>query len=237
MLRNGATVHALAVVESTARLGKGVNVGANSYVGKLAQIGANTVISPNACIGDGVKLGKNCVVGLGATIRNCKTGDRVVLKAGSRVGEDGFGFHPAGTIDKAKVVKKPQPLGVILGDDVEIGANSCIDRGSWRDTRIGAWTKLDNLVQVGHNVVIGSNCLIAAQSGIAGSAELGDRVLMGGQSGIAQYVKVGNDCQIAAKSGVASDLVAGSKVGGMPAIPIQQFHRNFLLQNPRRKTT
>jgi UDP-3-O-[3-hydroxymyristoyl] glucosamine N-acyltransferase len=226
-------VHHTASVASSARLSKDVKVGSFAHIGKLAQIGSGTVIHAHAFVGDAVKLGASCQVGSHVSVQNCTAGDRVVFKSGCRVGEDGFGFHPAGTVDKTKVVKKPQTMRVLLENDVEIGANSTVDRGSWRDTRIGAHTKLDNLVQIGHNVHIGMNCLIAAQSGVAGSATIGNRVLMGGQSGIAQYIKVGDDCQIAAKSGVTSDLSSKAKVGGMPAVNIIQFHRAFLETFPR----
>jgi UDP-3-O-[3-hydroxymyristoyl] glucosamine N-acyltransferase len=232
-MRRNTIIHSSAVVESCARIGTGTTVGPNSFIGKLAQIGAGSIVSANAIVGDGVRLGKQCIVGPGASIRNCTADDRVVFKAGCRVGEDGFGFHPAGTVDKEKIVKKPQTLRVWIESDVEIGANATVDRGSWRDTRVGQYTKIDNLVQVGHNVHIGKNCLIAAQSGIAGSVTIGDRVMMGGQSGVAQHVKIGEGCQIAAKSGVTADLAPGSKVGGMPAVNIIQFHRSFLERFPR----
>lgn len=230
-----ANVHPSAVVEPSARLGRGVSVGPNAYVGKLTQIGSLSRIGANSVVGDGVRLGRECQVENNVNIQNCIAGDRVVLKPGCSVGQDGFGFHPAGTFDKDKVVKKPQNLRVVLENDIEIGANSTIDRGSWRDTRIGEFSKLDNLVQVGHNVNIGRNCLIAAQTGIAGSVTIGDRVLIGGQTGIAQYVRIGDDCQIAAKSGVISDLLTKSKVGGMPAVDILRYHRSFLEAFPRMK--
>jgi len=226
--RLSTTVLTNRVIAGSAQVSPKAVVGPFVAIGERARVGDGTVIHNFAVIGDDVTIGSDCVVGEGVTVKNAEVGNRVSLKPGSRIGQDGFGYHPAGVAGK-DVVKKPQNLRVIIEDDVEIGANCTVDRGSWRDTRIGAHTKLDNLVQIGHNVHIGRSCLIAAQTGIAGSATLGDRVLMGGQSGVAQYVKIGDDCQIAAKSGVTKSLPPKSKVGGVPAVPIIQFHRSVLM--------
>ena len=173
--------------------------------------GANTVIHRSAVVSNDVVLGEDCVIGANAVIQNAVLGDRVVVHPGACIGQDGFGFH-IGEENQGHA-KKPQSLLVIIGSDVEIGANCTIDRGSWRHTEIGQGTKIDNLVQVGHNVKIGSHCLVAAQTGIAGSTVIGDRCLIGGQVGIAQHLSIGSGVQIAAKSGVMSDLEAHKKYG------------------------
>ena len=154
-----------------------------------------------------------CVIGAGASLSHALIGDRVILHPGVRVGPDGFGFA-LGARGHAKV---PQLGRVIVQDDVEIGANATIDRGATRDTIVGEGTKIDNLVQVGHNVVVGRHCVIVAQSGIAGSSELEDFVMVGGQTGIAGHLRIGAGARIAAQSGVMRDVEAGASVGGTPA--------------------
>lgn len=211
-------------------IGANVTLGANVSIGKFARIGAGCKLAAGVVIGDNCVLGKNCLVQSNVSIENCTAGDGVVFKPGSRVGQDGFGFIPASAAGGATTQKKPQTKRVVLGNNVEIGANSTVDRGSWRDTIIGANTKLDNQVHIAHNVHIGENCLLAAQVGVAGSVDIGNRVLIGGQSGIAQYVKIGDDVQIAAKSGVTANVCSKARVGGYPAVPILQFHRAFLTQ-------
>jgi len=192
------------------------------------QIGANTDIGPHVVLGPDVSLGEDCKLGAGIVMQNTSVGDRCVFHPGSCFGQDGFGFHIA-SAESADHAKKPQTLRVVVGNDVEIGANCTVDRGSWRDTTISDGTKMDNLIQVGHNVQIGSRCLIAAQVGIAGSTTIGNFVLIGGQAGIAQHLQIGNGVQIAAKSGVMTDLKDYSKVGGVPAVPIRQFHKQSII--------
>ena len=205
-----ADVHPTAIVHPSATLGAGVSVGALAVVG------------PGVVLGPGSRVGAHC------TVQYAVVGARAVLHPGARVGQDGFGFFPSAdpSSSAAPPEKKPQACGVVIGDDVEIGANSTVDRGSWRDTQIGDGTKLDNAVQVGHNVVLGKNCLVCAQVGIAGSTTVGDGVLIGGQAGLAQHLSVGDGARIAAKSGVARDVAAGQAVGGYPAVPIGTFRRN-----------
>lgn len=205
-------------------------VASSARVSRRATLGARTRVGHGSFIGAGVQIGKDCVIEDNVSVRNSTLGDRVKIKAGSRIGGDGFGFHPA--TQNESVVAKPQELRVVLGDDVQIGSNCAVDRGSWRDTVIGARTKLDNLIQVGHNVQLGEDCLIAAQTGIAGSVTMGNGVLVGGQTGIAQYCKIGDHARIAAKSGVIKDVLPNSCVGGMPAVRIVDFHRQTIfLQN------
>ena len=204
-----------------------------SFVDPTATVSKNTTIGPFSYIGPNCSVGNNCHLGSHCTILHSNIGNRVILHSGVRVGQDGFGFFPSppppasekSTSTAAIPEKKPQTLSVIIQDDVEIGANTTIDRGSWRDTSIGIGTKIDNLVQIGHNVVIGTSCLIAAQTGIAGSTTIGDRVLIGGQVGIAQHLNIGTECRIAAKSGVIADVQQGQTVGGYPAVDIGKFRR------------
>ncbi|GLE02479.1 hypothetical protein PINS_up011317 [Pythium insidiosum] len=195
------------------------------YIHPSAKIGARCRIEPFVSIGEGVEIGDDTTIASHVTLQNCRIGSRVVLHPGVRVGQDGFGFHLAPSGEHAK---KPQELLVEIHDDAEIGANCAIDRGSWRNTVIGRGCKLDNLVQIGHNVQLGAGCVIAAQSGIAGSTTLGKNVHMGGQVGIAQHLQIGDNVRIAAKSGVMNSLEANKTYGGTPAVPIMEFRRRMV---------
>lgn len=198
---------------------------------------STSTIGPFAYVGPGVTIQEDTQVGPHCTLLNCDIGARVILHSGVRIGQDGFGFFPSATPaagtpanDAAAAAatlptKKPQELRVVIGKDVEIGANTAIDRGSWRDTVVHSGTKIDNLVQIGHNVEIGASCLIAAQTGIAGSTTIGERVLIGGQVGIAQHLTIGSGARIAAKSGVVSNVREHQTVGGYPAVDIGTFRR------------
>jgi UDP-3-O-[3-hydroxymyristoyl] glucosamine N-acyltransferase len=190
-------------------------------VGARAEIGRRTLIGANAVIGPGVVIGDDCVVGAGATISHSLIGDRVNVYPGARLGQDGFGFAmgPEGHL------KVPQLGRVIVEDDVEIGANTTIDRGAGPDTVIGAGTKIDNLVQIGHNVRLGRGCILVAQVGISGSTRFGDGVAAGGQAGFTGHLHVGAGARIAAQSGVMRDVEPGATIGGSPAVPIQEFLR------------
>lgn len=208
-------------VHATARLEENVTVDPGAVIGPDACIGAGSVIGASAVIGATVQIGRDCAIGAGATVQCALIGDRVTLHPGVRVGQDGFGFAmgPGGHL------KVPQVGRVIIQNDVEIGANCTIDRGANRDTIIGEGTKIDNLVQIGHNVVIGRHCVIVSHVGISGSAEIGDYVAIGGQAGVAGHLKIGAGAQIAAQAGVMGDVPVGGRWGGAPAQPLREYWR------------
>jgi UDP-3-O-[3-hydroxymyristoyl] glucosamine N-acyltransferase len=210
-----------AYVSGSAVLEAGVLVSAGAVIGGGVTIGTGTIIGPNAVISAGCQIGRDCSIGAGATVSNALIGDRVVLHPGARIGQDGFGFVPG----KSGLEKMPHIGRVIIQDDVEIGANSAIDRGMLDDTCIGQGTKIDNLVQIAHNVRIGRNCVIAGLCGLSGSVTLGDWVMLGGAAGIADHVTIGDAAQIAARSGVMNDVPAGEKWAGAPAQPLREFFR------------
>lgn len=189
-----------------------------------ASIGEKCWIEAGAVVGRNVVIGKGCRIGAGATVSHAVLGDAVRLYPGVRVGQDGFGF----AIDPAGHVKVPQLGRVIIEDHVEIGANTCIDRGAGPDTVIGAGTWIDNLVQIGHNVKIGRGCVLVSLSGVAGSTELGDFVVVAAQVGIAGHLKVGSGVRIGAQSGVMRDVPAGEEVLGAPAIPAKDYMRQIV---------
>jgi UDP-3-O-[3-hydroxymyristoyl] glucosamine N-acyltransferase len=211
----GASVH------PEARLEPEVIVDPGAVIGPKAEIGSGSVIGPNVVIAPNVKIGRGCAIGPGVRIANALIGNRVMIHAGAAIGQDGFGFV-VGFSFHAKV---PQIGRVIIQDDVEIGANTTIDRGALRDTVIGEGTKIDNLVQIAHNVRIGRHCLIVAQAGISGSTELGDFVGVGGQAGFAGHLHVGEGAQIAAQAGVISDVPGQARLGGTPARPFRTWLR------------
>lgn len=216
-----------AFVHATARLEDNVTVDPGAVVGPGAEIGSGTVIASHAVIGPQVRIGRDCAIGSGSTLQSALIGNRVIIHPGVRIGQDGFGFAmgPKGHM------KVPQIGRVIIQDDVEIGANSCIDRGASRDTVIGEGTKIDNLVQIGHNCVIGRHCVIVSQVGIAGSSTLEDFVVLGGQVGLAGHLTVGTGAQVAAQSGVTGDIPRGARYGGSPAQPALNWAReNALLK-------
>lgn len=203
-----------AVVEQGIKLGKDVAIGANCYVGKDVILGDGCVLFPSVYIGDGVRIGDGAKLYPGAVVYpNCVLGKRVILQAGAVVGADGFGY----TCQGREYVKLPHAGSVEIGDDVEIGANSTIDRAKTGVTTIGSGTKIDNLVHIAHNCKIGKNCVIVAQVGIAGSVMIGDNVTLAGQVGVKDHVTIGDGCVVAARAGVVGDLAKGSMVSGFPA--------------------
>jgi len=215
----GVGVSANAWVDPSARLEDGVAVEPGAVIGAGAEIGSRTVIAATAVIGANVRIGRNCYVGAGASLQHALVGNRVIIHPGVRIGQDGFGFAmgPGGHL------KVPQIGRVVVQDDVEIGANTTIDRGANRDTIIGEGTKIDNQVQIGHNVVVGRHCVIVAQAGISGSTVLEDYVVLAGKVGLAGHLRIGRGAQIAGGSNVADDIPAGERWVGTPARPIRQW--------------
>jgi UDP-3-O-[3-hydroxymyristoyl] glucosamine N-acyltransferase len=210
-----------AAVDPSATVPDDCDIGAFVVIEAGARLGARCQIGAHSVIGAGVELGDDCRIAAHVTLSHCLIGARVVLHPGVRIGQPGFGFAP----DRAGPVKVPQLGRVVIGDDVDIGANTTIDRGSGHDTEIGPATMIDNLVQIGHNVVLGRGCILAGQVGISGSTKLGDFVMVGGEAGFAGHLRIGNGARIAAKSGVMRDVDAGATVCGSPAVPIGQFMR------------
>lgn len=221
---DGATagVHPTAVLGEGVRLGESVAVGAYSVLEAGCEIGDGTVLGPHVHVGPGAVIGRACAIDGSATILgSVHMGDRVRVHPGVRLGTDGYGYGE----EEGRPVKIPQVGRCVIGDDVEIGANSTVDRGALGDTVIGAGTKLDNLVHVGHNVRIGENCMIVAQVGVAGSTEIGDRVQLAGQAGIAGHLSIGEGARIAAQAGVIGDVPAGATYSGYPARPHSEAMR------------
>lgn len=214
----GANVH------PDARLEDGVVVDPGAVVGPRAEIGAGTTIGANAVIGPDVRIGRKCSIGPNASVLYALLGDRVIVHAGVKIGQDGFGF----ALGKKAHLKVPQIGRVVIQDDVEIGANTTVDRGTLVDTVIGEGTKIDNLVQVGHNVTIGRHCIIVAQTGISGSTSLDDFVLLGGQAGIGGHLHIGAGAAVAAQSGIVRDVEPGARLAGTPARPIRAYLRDNL---------
>lgn len=214
-------------VAETATLSDNVYVGAFAYVGKNAKIGKNVKIYPQAYIGENVIVGDDTIIYSGVKIyHNCHVGNRCIIHSGAVIGADGFGFAPC----DGHYNKIPQLGNVEIADDVEIGANTTVDRATMGSTRIGEGTKLDNLIQVAHNCVIGTNTVMAAQTGIAGSTKLGSSCMIGGQVGFAGHIEVGDGVQIGAQAGIPSSVKSGSRVMGSPAIDITKYARQVVLE-------
>jgi UDP-3-O-[3-hydroxymyristoyl] glucosamine N-acyltransferase len=210
-------------VHPTARLEPEVAIDPAAVVGPGSEIGRGTVLGAGAVIGAGTRIGRDCSIGAGASVLHALVGNRVIVHPGARIGQDGFGFAFA----NGRHAKVPQVGRVIIQDDVEIGSGTAIDRGGTRDTIIGEGTKIDNLVQIAHNVVIGRHCIIVAQTGIAGSARLDDYVVLGGQVAVIGHVRIGEGAQIAATSNVNSDVPPGVRWGGSPAKPVRDWFREL----------
>jgi UDP-3-O-[3-hydroxymyristoyl] glucosamine N-acyltransferase len=220
-------IHPTAVVAPDAELGEGCEVGPHAVIGAAAKLGARCVVGAHAVIGPGCVFGDDCRLFPHASASHCIAGHRVTLHGGARVGNEGFGFTPT---PEGRFVTIPQLGRVVLGDDVEIGANSCVDRGALDDTILGPGTRLDNLVQIGHNVATGRGCVIVSQVGISGSTILGDYVTAAGQAGLAGHLKIGSKARIGAQAGVLSDVPAGMDMAGTPAIPLRDWLRLSIQQ-------
>ena len=218
--------HATAVIDPSATIDHTAEIGPFVVVGARAQIGPRCRIEPHAVIGPGVVLGADCAVGAGASVSHAIVGDRVHILPGARIGQEGFGFAPDGAGGYLTV---PQLGRVILEHDVEIGANCTIDRGSMHDTVLGAGTRLDNLVQIGHNVQCGHGCVIVAQAGISGSTVLEDHVMVAAQAGLTGHLHVGQRARIGAQAGVMADVPAAASVAGSPSQPSRQFFRELAI--------
>jgi UDP-3-O-[3-hydroxymyristoyl] glucosamine N-acyltransferase len=216
-------VDSLAAVASDARVGEDVSIGPFVAIGEGAAIGDRTVLCPNVTIGRGARVGRDCIVHAGVSIREgCTIGDRVILQDGVVIGADGFGFVRRGDGTHEKI---PQVAVVVVEDDVEIGANTTVDRPSVGETRIKAGAKIDNLVQIAHGVRIGRNALLAAQVGIAGSTEIDDDVVFGGQVGVGGHLTIGRGVVAVGQSGVTNSLEAGAFVAGYPAIDSRDWRK------------
>jgi UDP-3-O-[3-hydroxymyristoyl] glucosamine N-acyltransferase len=210
-------------IDPSAHIEPGAIVEAGAVIGPRASVGSGTVIAPHAVIGPSCQFGRDGYVGPGASIQYALIGNRVIVHGGARIGQDGFGFV-AGAKGPERV---PQIGRVIIQDDVEIGSNTTVDRGAMSDTIIGQGTKIDNLVQIAHNVRIGRNCIIAGLSGISGSVTVGDNVTMGGGVGLADHLTIGTGAKLAARSGFMSNVPAGEIWGGYPAQPMAEAMREI----------
>lgn len=211
-----------AVIRPGAELGADVSVGAHAVVEAGAEVGEGSRVGAHTVVHGGARIGRDCEIHDGCTIRGCvRMGDRVRVLSGARIGTKGFGY--AG--ESGAAVRFPQVGRCVVGDDVEVGANATIDRGALRDTVVGARTKIDNLVHVGHNVRIGEDCMIVAQVGVAGSVDVGEGVQLGGQAGIAGHLEIGDGARVAARAGVIGDVPAGATYSGYPARPHREAMR------------
>jgi UDP-3-O-[3-hydroxymyristoyl] glucosamine N-acyltransferase len=221
-------IHPTAVIETTAKVGSDVYIGPYSYIGENCIIGDGCSVYPNVYIGDNTKLGTNCTINPGVTIyHDCVIGEGCIVHAGSVIGGDGFGFAPQ---SESEYMKIPQLGNVILEDHVEIGANVTIDRATMGSTIIRKGVKLDNLIQIGHNVEVGENTVMAAQTGIAGSSKIGKNCMFGGQVGISGHVKVSDGTKIGAQAGIPGDIREENTVLlGTPAFDLKQFLRSSVV--------
>lgn len=210
-------------IDGSARLEPGTIVEPGAVIGPGVAIGSGSVVAANAVIGAGCQIGRDCYVGANSVVQYALIGNRVVIHNGAKIGQDGFGFVTGRTGPE----RIPQIGRVIIQDNVEVGANSTVDRGAMSDTIIGENCKIDNLVQIAHNVKLGRNCIIAGMTGISGSVTLGDNVMVGGGVGIADHLTIGDGARLAARSGFMHDVPAGEVWGGYPAKPMVQAMREF----------
>ena len=211
-------------IHPSASIEKNSHVSLGTVIGKNVEIGKNTFIGTNSNISEGVIIGNNCKIHANVTLSYCIIGDNVEIFPGTCIGQDGFGFVP----DEKGHIKIPQLGRVLIGNDVQIGSNTTIDRGSGPDTVLGNGCRIDNLVHIAHNVKLGKGCIVAGQVGIAGSTSIGDYVMLAGQSGVSGHLKIGSGSKFAVRSGVISDVSQGQTYGGFPAVPIRDWHRQSI---------
>jgi UDP-3-O-[3-hydroxymyristoyl] glucosamine N-acyltransferase len=234
---NKTNISEHAHIDPTANIGNNVTIEPGAVIEANAEIGDHSTIHAHAVIMRGVKIGTHCQIGSHTILSHCLIGNKVIIHRSTHIGQDGFGY----AMGAAGHEKVPQLGRVLIEGEVEIGSGCCIDRGAGPDTIIGQGTKIDNLVQIGHNVMIGKQCVIVSQVGIAGSTKLGDGVVVGGQAGLAGHLDIGSGVQVAAQSGVMSNIQPKSIYGGSPAIPIKDWHRQTLtlakMINPTKKSS
>jgi UDP-3-O-[3-hydroxymyristoyl] glucosamine N-acyltransferase len=233
-------IHATAVIDPTAKIGEKVCVGPHCWVGPNSVIGAGTRLISNVSVGAEVEIGLNALLHPGVSVGDrCKIGNRVIIQPNASIGGDGFSFVAAqsSNIEAARQKKELTEItnsnnetlrinsigNVVIDDNVEIGAGTCIDRGTLGETKIGRGTKIDNLVQIGHNVTVGQNCLIVAQVGIGGSAKVGQRVVLGGQAGVPDHFTIGDDAVIVAQAGISGNVPPRQTTAGSPAMPVREW--------------
>jgi len=220
-------IHPTAVIDTTTIIGNGTRIGAGCYIGPKVQLGENVTIYPNVTILDECTIGKNTIIWSGAVVRErCHIGTDCIIHPNATIGADGFGFRPC---PEKGLVKIPQIGNVVIGNGVEIGANSCVDRGKFSSTILGDGCKIDNLIQIGHNSKLGKFCIMAGQSGLAGSVTLGNGVLIGGGASITDHLTIGDGAIIGGGSGVAKDVPAGKTMLGYPAIDARDTLRQWAI--------
>lgn len=227
-----AEIASSASIAASAKIGKNCYIGENVVIEENVVIGDNCFIDHNTVIAQGCRIGSNCQINTHVRISHCLMGNNCLILSGARIGEDGFGFIMVNGQHK----RLPQIGRAIIGNDVEVGANACVDRGAMDDTIVGDGCRIDNLVQVAHNIKLGRGCVLVAQTGIAGSCTFGDYVVCGGQTGFADHLTIGSGAQIGAQSGIMRDVEPGTVVMGTPAVPIKDFMRQVsFLQKSSKK--
>jgi len=221
-------IHKTAIIETTAKIGNDVYIGPYAYIGENCEIGNGCSVFPHVYVGDNTKVGENCSINPGVKIyHDCVVGDNCIIHAGTIIGSDGFGFAPQSEDEYMKI---PQLGNVVIEDNVEIGANVTIDRATIGSTIIRKGVKLDNLIQIGHNVEVGENVVMAAQTGIAGSTKIGKNCMFGGQAGIAGHIKIASGTKIGAQAGILSNIkVENTVILGSPAIDFKQFLKSSVI--------
>jgi UDP-3-O-[3-hydroxymyristoyl] glucosamine N-acyltransferase len=221
-------IHPSAFVHESSRIGQNVTIGPNAYIGKGASIGDNTIIFPNVSVLDDVVIGDHCQIRSGSVIsERCILGNHCLIQSNVSIGSDGFGYRPSP--DGRGIVKIVHIGNVVIGNHVEIGSSTCIDRGKFSSTIIGDGTKIDNLVQIGHNCKIGRSCMIAGCCGISGSVTMGDGVIMAGQVAVKDHVTIGNGVTVGGKSGIINDIPDGQTILGFPAVPAKETLKQWAI--------